>query len=337
MKYMSKCFCRYLGRAVSPKPLRTARRAVPTSVIRLFPLREKNSLLLPSLVAIVLSFAANFAVCDEKVPVTFKRIVSLSPPVTEQIFIIGAQDRLVGCTNYCLKPAAAEKKEKVGTVLEINLEKLVSLAPDIVIGSSLTKQSTVGKLKELGFKVVIFNSPKDFKTFFNQFIELGELIGEKEKAMAIAAESEGKIARISSIVSAADHKPKVLFQIGARPMYAAGNDSFVNDFITRSGGVNVLGDRKSGVYSKEMVVSVNPDIIMIATMGLVGDQEKKEWMRFDSIGAVQKDRIFICDSSSICSPSPLELPSIVAENATIFFPEHKKKIRDCFLDRENEK
>jgi ABC-type Fe3+-hydroxamate transport system substrate-binding protein len=120
-------------------------------------------------------------------------------------------------------------------------------------------------------------------------------------------------------------------------MYVAGNDSFVGDFIEYSGGVNVIGDGKSGIYSKEMVVSANPDIIIIATMGLAGEQEKKEWMRFDSIAAVQKRRIFIWDSTSVCSPSPLDLPSTIAEMAVLFFPDQKQKINDRLIDGTNEK
>ena len=298
---------------------------------------KQHSLLLPCLAAISILLAANFAICAEKSAGRPQRIVSLSPAITEQIFILGAQDRLVGCTIYCTKPAEAEKKEKIGTVLEINLEKLVELAPDLVIGSSLTKQGTVGKLKELGFKVVIFNSPKDFKILFKQFMELGELIGEKEKAVAIASESEKKMNRIKTLVSALADKPKVLFQIGASPMYVAGNDSFVGDFIAYSGGLNVIGDGKSGVYSKEMVVSANPDIIIISTMGLAGEQEKNGWMRFDSINAVKKDKIFVYESSKICSPSPVELPSTISEFAGLFFPSYKEKIRLCVIDSENEK
>ncbi len=272
---------------------------------------------------------ANFAVCAGGEALAAKRIVSLSPAVTEQIFILGVQDRLVGCTSYCLRPAAAEKKEKVGTVLEINLEKIVALAPDLVIGSSLTKPGTAGKLKELGFKLVIFNSPKDFKTFFRQFVELGELVGEKEKAGSIASESQSKIDRIKDFACSSAYRPKVLFQIGASPMYVAGNDSFVGDFIAYSGGVNLIGDGKSGVYSKEMVVSADPDVIIIATMGLVGEQEKKEWARFGSMKAVKDGKIIVYDSSRICSPSPLELPYTVAELAGLLIPDKKEMIGNC--------
>ena len=120
-------------------------------------------------------------------------------------------------------------------------------------------------------------------------------------------------------------------------MYLAGNDSFVGDFIAYSGGLNVIGDGKSGVYSKEIVVSANPDIIIISTMGLLGEQEKSEWARFGSMKAVKNDSIFVYDSSKICSPSPVEIPSTIAEFASIFFPDSKEKIRECTIGGKNEK
>jgi iron complex transport system substrate-binding protein len=281
--------------------------------------------------------AALSVFCGDKKAKQAKKIVSLSPSATEQIFILGEEDNLLGCTNYCVRPVEAGKKEKIGTVLELNLEKIAALDPDIVIASSLTRPEAIDKIKELGFNVVIFNSPKDFKTFFRQFIELGELLGEKDKAAKIASESERKIFSISSLVSGAGNKPKVLFQLGTNPLYAAGNDSFVQDFILCAGGINVFGDKKSAAYSKEMILAANPDVILITDMGTLGEREKNEWMRFSSINAVQNKRIFICDANDVCCPSPPNLPITVAKIASLFFPNYAQKIKECVIDKSNEK
>ncbi len=261
-----------------------------------------------------------------------QRIVSLSPAITEQIFILGAGDRIAGCTSYCVRPEEAKNKEKVGSVVESNLEKIVSLKPDIVFASSLTKPGTVSKLEEMGLKVIVIKSPKSFDSFFKQFIAVGELIGEKEKAERIAAESRASLERIRKVCGTAGTAPSVLFQIGANPVFLAGNEYFINDFILFAGGKNALGDRKSGVYSREAIFELNPDLILIATMGLVGETEKEDWLKFKSLSASESGRIFICDSTSYCSPNPIDIAKTVAETATLFFPEKKTEIIKSLSD-----
>ncbi|HPN84961.1 MAG TPA: ABC transporter substrate-binding protein [Victivallales bacterium] len=262
-----------------------------------------------------------------------KKIISLSPPSTEQIFLLGAGDALVACTTYCTRPDEAQKKEKIGSLREINVEKIVSLSPDLVIASSITKPALVEKLNSFGIKTVVFKSPQDFKTLFKQFVELGELLGTKDKAAKIASASEEKIIRISSLTSKFQPKPKILFQVGAKPMYLSGNDSFVGDFINCAGGLNLLADRPSGVYSREMIVAENPDVIILTAMGFATEAEEKDWMRFNSISAVKKKSIFTLESSEICSPNPVQLPETVAKIAKLLFPEHAKTIDESIAEK----
>ncbi len=278
----------------------------------------------------VFFFCSFFSFGEELTPVLrFNRIISFSPPATEQIFLLGAEDRLIACTTYCIRPTQAEKKVKIGSLRDLNMEKIIALAPDLVIASSLTKPMVVKKLNDFGIKTVTFKSPPDFKTLLKQFVELGELIGEKDKAAKIAKDSEGKIDRIKVMTSGFSKKPKAIFQVGSKPMYLSGNDSFVGDFIKSAGGVNILGDKNSGVFSREMIVVENPDVIFMTTMGFAGEEEKKEWQKFKSISAVANSRIFVYDASSICSPNPCDLPLILAEIAGHLFPEYRVEIINC--------
>jgi iron complex transport system substrate-binding protein len=78
------------------------------------------------------------------------RIVSLSPANTEIVFALGLEERLIGVTSYCNYPPGAQAKEKIGSVTEINLERVIRLEPDVVLAGSLTPREVVGKLEELG-------------------------------------------------------------------------------------------------------------------------------------------------------------------------------------------
>lgn len=255
-----------------------------------------------------------------------QRIISLSPPVTEQLFLLGVGDKIIACTTYCTRPPEAEKIEKIGSLLDINLEKLISLSPDLVITSCHTKPAIIEKLKNFSIDVKIHNSPQNFKELLSQFIELGELVEKKEDAAKIASISAKKIDALKSITLKAKEKPKILFQIGAKPLYLAGKDSFVGDFISYSGATNILGELSSGVYSREMVVTENPAFIFLTTMGLLSDEEKNEWMKLDSIRAVKEGKIYLFDSYEICSPNPAELPNTLAKIAKLIHPELAEEI-----------
>ncbi|MBN1363263.1 MAG: ABC transporter substrate-binding protein [Syntrophaceae bacterium] len=248
-----------------------------------------------------------------------QRIISLSPSVTEEMYILGVEDKLVGCTVYCQKPPEAEKKEKVGTVMEVNLEKVVSLRPELVLTTSLVKRETKEKLKNLGIKVITFPAAKTFEQMCEQLLELGRIVGKEERAKELIVEAKDKTDAIRRKVRGLP-KPKVFAQIGAKPLFAATKDYFVNDFIEFAGGTNIARDLNSGLYSREKVLEANPDVILIVTMGIVGEQEKKIWEKYDVIKAVRTKRIYILDSNELCSPTPVSFADTLEKVVEILHP-----------------
>jgi iron complex transport system substrate-binding protein len=96
-------------------------------------------------------------------------------------------------------------------------------------------------------------------------------------------------------------------------------DSFVNDMIKLGGGINIAADAKIGFYSRERVIEQNPDVIIIMTMGIVGEEEKRIWQKYKTINAVKNNRIHIMDSYKIGSPTPLTFAETVEEMAELFY------------------
>jgi ABC-type Fe3+-hydroxamate transport system substrate-binding protein len=246
-----------------------------------------------------------------------QRIISLVPNITEELFDLGAQDRLVGVTIYCQRPPEAQTKERVGTVLEVNVEKIISLRPDLVIASPLTDHKQLQKLQAVGIRVEIFPPPRDFQALCVGFLQLARLVEKQEQARAIIHQAEGELAIIKERAKGLP-KPRVFVQIGERPLVAAGGDSFIDDFVTFAGGVNIAREVKTSVYSREEVVRKNPDIIIIAKMGLAGEQEKAAWVKYKTIRAVQTKRIYTVDPYRFCSPTPLSFVEQVRELARLF-------------------
>lgn len=255
-----------------------------------------------------------------------KRIISLAPSMTEGLYLLGAEDILVGDTTYCVTPPAARYKEKVGSITNVDLERIVRLKPDLVLATSLTNPSAIRKLRGLGVEVRIFPAPKNFKSLCGQFLELGKVTGKEIKAKAIITAAEEKVSVIKT-EAAAFIKPKVFIEIGAKPLHTANRDYFINDFVELAGGVNIAEDSKIGAYSREEVLRQNADVILIVTMGLAGEKEKESWQKFKTLNAVRHGRIHVIDSRKVCSPTPVTFVETLEEVAVILHPELYKKER----------
>lgn len=254
------------------------------------------------------------------------RIISLGPAITEEIYLLGAEDKLVGNTIYCQTPSDAKNKEKVGTIRDVNVEKIINLKPDLVLATPVTSGNDIEKLKGLKIKVISFGTAKSFIEVCEQFLELGKIAGKEERAASIIGEAASKINFIKTRV-ANFPKPKVFVQVGAKPLYTA-NAGFINDYIVCAGGINIAFDSSCGsdysAYSREQVVEKNPDVILIVTMGIVGEAEKDMWKKFSGINAVRNNRIYVIDSHKLCSPTPVSFAEMLGEIAALLHPEETR-------------
>ena len=255
---------------------------------------------------------------------SYQRIISLGPPVTEQIYHLGAEDKLIANTIYCIRPADAQKKEKIGTVTKINIERVVQLRPDLVIATPLSDLKQINKLNKLGIKVVRILPAKDFSGICSNFLMLGELLGKRDKARKFITSMRREVNSIRNKLKGLP-RPKVFVQIGAKPLFTANRDSFINDFIETAGGINIARDAKTGIYSREEVLKQNPDIIIIVTMGIVGEQEKKTWLKYRTLNAARTGRIHIVDAYALCSPTPVTFVSTLKEIAGLLHYKHEQK------------
>ncbi|MCX5710965.1 MAG: helical backbone metal receptor [Candidatus Omnitrophica bacterium] len=255
-----------------------------------------------------------------------KRIISLAPSITEELYLLEAQDFLVGNTTYCVTPPAARYKEKVGSITRVDLERIVGLNPDLVLATSLTNSKTIQKLKSLNIEVKLFPAPKNFTSLCDQFLELGKAVGKEPEAKEIVKTAEEKVARIKSM-TAMLIKPKVFIEIGAKPLFTANRDYIINDFVKLAGGKNIAEDSKIHAYSKEEVLRKNADIILIVTMGFAGGTEKEAWQKFKMLNAVKHDRIYIIDSQKICGPTPVTFVKTLEEISALLHPELSEKKR----------
>lgn len=255
------------------------------------------------------------ACAGEKSPFAAKRIISLVPSVTEFVFLLNAEDRLMGCTNYCIRPEAARNVPRVGTVMKINLEVLIALNPDLVIASSLSDQKTLEKIKNnFPIRIEVLPKIKTFKELCSDFIRVGQLVQNEEKAKALVLESQKRLMEMSKKTEGY-YKPSVFVQIGVKPLFTATKDSFIHEMISCAGGINIAENAGNGIYSREMVVKTNPDVIIIAAMDGYTDMEINFWKSYKTINAVKNKRVYVLDPYKICSPTPVTFVESVADIA----------------------
>ncbi len=273
-------------------------------------------------VAAVVLFLCTWPVNAEskKLP---ERVISLSPIITETIFLVGAQDRLIANTSYCNVPEEAKTKAKIGSVIQMNIEKVVRLKPDLVIASALSKEKQIQTLENFSIPVIRARNPKTFDQMCEMTMDLGGRLGCFEQAQKIVKAAQDKANAILEGNRTLE-KPKVFLQIGIKPLHSANKDMFINEYIRYSGGRNISENEGSGVYSREKVVSVNPDVILIATMGTskkAGRLEREKWLAFKNIKAVEKGRIHVLDPEILCSPTPVTFVKGLKQIVTLVHPE----------------
>jgi len=233
----------------------------------------------------------------------YTRIVSLAPSFTQSLYYLEAQDNLIGCTSYCVA-AKGDNKEIVSSAVKANVEKIISLKPDLVLASGLTNPKDIELLKKFGIKVEIIHSPQSFREICNQFIHMAGLVGKTEKANRLIEESEQTIKKITER-NKQKTKRKMFFQIGANPLFAVTPNTFMDDYMTLLGIENISKNLAQGAVSREFVIAHNPDYIFIATMGIVGEEELKTWKRYSSLKATRNNQIYIIDSDIACQPTPI--------------------------------
>ena len=236
-----------------------------------------------------------------------QRIVTLAPNLTEIVYFLGLGDRVVGVTQYSGYPPEAADKPRVGSFVDLNVERIISLAPDLVLGTADgNPRKTVSLLERAGVPVYVLN-PRSIREVIDSLVTVGRLCGVVARAAELAA---GLSARIDAVVqrTAALERPLVFLQVNPRPIVTVNQNTFLHDLIRLAGGENMAQDEPMSYprMSVEEVVRKRPDVIIISSMGQGGGSEeaRQYWLRWTPIPAVRHGRVHVVDSDLIDRPSP---------------------------------
>jgi len=237
------------------------------------------------------------------------RIVSLTPSITELLFALGMDDRVVGVTDSCDYPDAASKKPNVLCWFEPDLEKLITLKPDTVLGSETAHMHLITVLEKEGIRVVLIN-PKTVDEALQTMIDLGDRFEVSAEAEALVERLQNRLKlldeKVGSIASEKRLTVSRVLEWDDDSFYVAGPLSFQYDVIARGGGVNVTSALNSD-YPKipfAQLLEWDPEMIFICGYDkhliprLVKD---KKWRR---LNAVRSGRIYQFHCGLTCRTGP---------------------------------
>ncbi|MEW6141785.1 MAG: cobalamin-binding protein [Chloroflexota bacterium] len=238
-----------------------------------------------------------------------EKLVSLAPSNTEILFALGIGDRLVGVTQYCDFPEEAKSKPKIGGFSTADIEKIVSLSPDLVLATRIHQKEVIPALERVGLKVFGL-SPKTVDAVLESITLTGKITGQVSAAERLTGELKTRIAAVVSKTGGLPpgKYPRVLYINWADPIKIAGSDTFADDLIAKAGGDNVATDLSGySTISLETIIDRNPQVIIVSGMG---DNRKKTYnaimseARLSGIEARVKGQVYEMDSAIIERAGP---------------------------------
>jgi iron complex transport system substrate-binding protein len=253
------------------------------------------------------------------------RIVSLVPSVTEIVFSLGAQDRLVGRTDFCDYPLAVRTKPSVGGMVNPNLETLVALKPDLVIGTDEgNREETFRQLERLRIPTYLVHANRIAETV-DLIARVGELTGHQADAPRLTGEMLRRVEAVRRAV-APFPRPRVLYVLWPDPLIVPGRASMLTELIEIAGGVSITaGD--SDAYprlSLEVAVTRAPEVIILADhstgASTAGRAAPEKWQRLVSVPAIRAGRLHSADLSILHRYGP-RVPEGLETLARMIHPE----------------
>jgi iron complex transport system substrate-binding protein len=248
--------------------------------------------------------ALALAACRRTVPVASgpaRRVVSLSPSTTEALFAIGAGASVVGRSRYCDYPEEAKRLPVVGGWVDPNLEAILALAPDLVVGArGPSGAGFVQKLEARGV-ATYFPPTESFAEIDAMLRGLGARLGRDADAARVVGGLHARVAEVEARV-AGRPRPRVLLVFGTSPVVVAGPDTFVGEMLRRAGADNVV--REGSGYPTlglERVVALDPEVVVDAAWGEGRVADLPAWR---DVRAVRERRVRVLTDESVLRPGP---------------------------------
>lgn len=240
-----------------------------------------------------------------------EKIVSLIPSNTEIAFGLGLGNEVVGVSDYDNYPAETADIEKIGG-MEFNVEKIISLSPDIVLAhasSAHNSEAGLQQLRDAGIAVLVVNDAKNFDQVFESINMIGTASGNKEEAEKLVADMKAKLEDIKEKAKGIkdEDRKKVFVEVSPAPdIYAVGANTFMDEMLKMIHADNVITEEGWPKMDPEAVIEKNPDVI-ITTHGYYTEDPVGNVLGRDGwqdITAVKNKQVIDVDSNKVTRSGP---------------------------------
>lgn len=291
---------------------------------------KRNSLIITTLLLICIVFlsckedkspliGADNYVVSQKNPLKKenKRIVSVSTQVTEIICDLGCMDRLVARTDFCDYPLEVTKIQSIGGVSNPNIEKIISLNPDVVITSSMMPKKLFALLENAGLPVMSFKESNEIEGMYKVIDILGKLLQRETQADSLINDCKQRLQRTKAACDSIQKekhisKPKVYYVVGfgASGDFSAGKNTYINEMFALAGADNIAKESINWVFTKEQLFKNEPDYIFIRK----NDVEKFcNLSPYNELKAVKEHRVIGLDGMDAQTPRSISLIEFISK------------------------
>ena len=231
------------------------------------------------------------------------RVISMSPHVTETLFAAGGGSRIVGAVNYSDYPEAAKSIPRIGSNREIDLERVISMKPDLIVAwMHNNSERQIEMVRQLGVPVYL-SDPQTLDSIPENVARLGQLMGTEAVANAAASDLRRQLASLRTRYAG---RPTVrsLYQVWDKPLYTLSGKHIITDALKLCGGENIFDKLTvtAPIVTVESVLQADPEAVF-------GTAEKNYggvslWKPYATLTATRNDNLFTVDGNLLNRAGP---------------------------------
>ncbi|MFD1708706.1 helical backbone metal receptor [Siminovitchia sediminis] len=270
---------------------------------------------------VTLTDAANQEVTIEEKP---EKIVSLIPSNTEILYAVGAGDEVVAVSEHDQYPEEVKDKEQVAG-LELNIEKILSLEPDLVLSHASAGDrwdSGLQQLKDSGIPVLIVKDAQNFDEVYETIEFIGKATGRTEDAATVAEDMRSKLDDIKEKAAGIkeEDKKSVFLEISPAPeIYAVGQNTFMDQMLETIHANNAVEEEGWPMMNEEAIMEINPDVIIVNYTYVENPvQQVLDRKGWQDITAVKEEQVFMVDEALTSRPGPRIVEGVEALAKSVY-------------------